>query len=173
MNQNFALYDELQEKLFLLRGELCWGVVGPSAGSMFSMDFGAKHPRKYPVNNPHLSEDCRIYKAAYRIFVQMAPWLILKNGVLLCDQSMSNKPGGEMQNTFPLLEGLIVQECRLRVFPFKFTVMLADGYKVVIGYWDMKFANPEYTLFSIRIHNVYYAVSETLVLKKSFSQESS
>jgi hypothetical protein len=45
---------DLLAALKILPGKTCWSFIGGSGtGSMVSLDFGEKVPRKKPVGNPH------------------------------------------------------------------------------------------------------------------------
>lgn len=84
--------------LSLLVGKPLWGIIaGWGTGSNVSMHFGQKLRLSKPIQNLHLSEDCRMFSGEYGLFLQGVAWRVLHAGVVICDFNSDNRTGCEMQ----------------------------------------------------------------------------
>jgi hypothetical protein len=51
-------------------GEECWAIIaGPGTGSIILLDLGAKLPRDHVLRNPKLTEEERMFEAAFSVHV--------------------------------------------------------------------------------------------------------
>lgn len=84
-----------------LQGKKCWSVVaGSGTGSMVSLGFGEKIPRKVRIRNPTLSEEQQMFFGEFCVFIRNSSWLVIKEEKIICSNEDSNERGGAM------LEGL-------------------------------------------------------------------
>jgi hypothetical protein len=93
--------SELLKSLDTLRGKECWGFIGgPGTGSMITLDFGDKIPRKKAVSNPTLSSEQQKFQGEVVLFIQFAAWRIDFASSVICSSATPNNLDG------PFGEGL-------------------------------------------------------------------
>ncbi len=98
--------DLVAEAAHKLQGLPCWGVIaGQGTGSHVSLLLGMRIPRSRPIANKHLSEEVRWNDPEFSLFVQLAPWELLRGDTLLCNSDSSNLPGDQMLNGLKALIG--------------------------------------------------------------------
>lgn len=71
----------------------CWGIVAAAnTGSALSLQFGAKVPRRHPIDNPALPPDLRTHEGEAILFVDCASWRLDDDVSVVCcandDQSI-------------------------------------------------------------------------------------
>ena len=128
-------FEELKSVLHLVTNKVCWTIIGPSSGSWFSMHIGEKIKRPTPFLNDTFTPDQQNYQGEYTLLFMQIGWGIFKDGVEICDSNSSNTPGGEMDQTFPLLWGKTITKLRIGSTPDKLTITLSDGYEIKARAW--------------------------------------
>lgn len=89
---------EFYSNLDSLIGKECWGIVaGEGTGSILSLKFGEKISREKPIDNPHLSEDCRAFDAEFS-FLIYSPWRLSNSSEILSSSYYDNANDGSMIN---------------------------------------------------------------------------
>ncbi|NVD73742.1 hypothetical protein HUX88_24865 [Duganella sp. BJB1802] len=105
-------------------GEECWGVVGgEGTGSVILLSIGERFLRRRPLTNPHLSELCRFYDAAYSLRI-MCPWRIDSPSKVVAGSHMCNANDG------PMVEGL-KEICGQKILT---VLCLAPAYDITIHF---------------------------------------
>jgi len=89
---------DFYSSLDLLVGKECWGfVAGQGTGSILALNFGKKILREKPVDNPHLSEDCRNFDPEFS-FLIYSPWRLNNSTEILSASYYDNSNDGAMIN---------------------------------------------------------------------------
>jgi hypothetical protein len=102
---NMSMRDTFLRALSALVGEECWGIVGgEGAGSVISLDIGARTLRAKPINNLHLSDLVRRYQGAYALMLH-CPWRIDSESNVVSGSHMSNANDGPMVRGYARLLG--------------------------------------------------------------------
>jgi len=93
-----------------VEGQLCWGFVGVSAGSMFSLEIGRKLKKTTPTNNSMLKEELRNYSGEYVLFTRSSLWVLrdLATGKVITHCNDDNSIDGPMQKSLEALEGELI-----------------------------------------------------------------
>ena len=129
-------------------GELCWSMIGISAGSMFSLDFGDKLKTDFAVNNDKLREDQRHFKGEYSLFVQMTGWRLYQGKNCLCHCNDSNANDGPMVAGLQRLEGQKLLHFESGKSPAELKLIFSDGYRLKLCDWEGVSTEADaYTLF--------------------------
>lgn len=141
--------DVIADAIFGLRGLPCWGVItGQGTGSYVSLMLGMKIQRSRPVANKFLSDDVRRYDAEFSLFIQLAPWELLRGDTLLCNSDSSNLPGDQMLDGLKALIGEKIMEADLNE-GFGLVIRCSSALQLKI-YYDPKSAGNNYSIFSPR-----------------------
>lgn len=107
-----ALVTELESGLLILIGLECWSVK-QGVGSFVDFDFGQKNLRQYPLRNPSLSEEERLYVGERGLFVNHAPWRIEHDGGIVGSWNDDNALDGLMQRNLKQFIGAHVEQVEL------------------------------------------------------------
>lgn len=115
-----------------LKNKECWSVIaGPGSGSVFSLGFGNKKPRKYPLRNQTLSSDERLFEAEFGILVYCA-WRLSRFGIIECGWRDSNEAGGKMQSGLHSLKGKNIQKTDIGSISSDLTIHFSEGFLLQI-----------------------------------------
>lgn len=105
----------LKQYLRSLSKKKCWSVVaGSSTGSMVTLDFGDRIPRKRPMKNPNLSPEQRGFVGEFSMYLQDAAWRLDGRRGPICSSSDDNDLDGPMVTGLRQLKGRVVKEARIR-----------------------------------------------------------
>lgn len=93
--------SELLKSLDTVRGKECWGfIAGPGTGSMITLDFGGKIPRRKPISNPTLSGEQQKFQGDVVLFIQFAAWRIDSASSVICSSTSPNDLDGPFGEGF-------------------------------------------------------------------------
>lgn len=92
--------DGFMQSIQSLSGKLCWDVIGgKGTGSIITLDFGKKIPRRKPLQSKHFSMETQMYEAELSLMIYCA-WRIDSEEQVVCGSNDSNEEQG------PMLQGL-------------------------------------------------------------------
>lgn len=100
---------ELIKRLNALSGKLCWAVTGgKGTGSIITLDFGNKIPRKIPLQNQHISIEKQKFNAETSLVIYCA-WRVDSAEYVLCGSNDSTEEDGVMLQGLKKIVGTHVQ----------------------------------------------------------------
>lgn len=139
---------ELETLLETMKGQSCWSMTGISAGSMFSLDFGARLKRGVPIDNDKLRKDQREFVGEYWLFVRMSGWRLYHGTECICHCNDSNKNDGPMVLGLRQLEGKQMLDFKFSNSPAELMITFSEDYRLFLSDWEgTKPYNDAYTLF--------------------------
>ncbi len=120
--------QELRNALRSLIGQSCWATIaGAGTGSVVSLYFGDKIPRKKRLTNPHLSPEAQGFDGEYVLFIEESAWRIESSEQVLCSSLSSNDNEGPMLSSLHLLQGKRVLDLTLRTPSLDLAVAFEGG----------------------------------------------
>ena len=123
-------------------------MIGVSAGSMFSLDFGNKLKSGMVINNDMLREEQRKFVGEYTLYVCMTGWSLYHDKKCICNCNDSNANDGPMVLGLQRLEEKKLLYFKSGKSPAELRLDFSEGYQLVLSDWEG--VNPEadaYTLF--------------------------
>jgi len=140
--------NELENLLTKMKGQTCWSMIGISAGSMFSLDFGAQVKRDIVIGNDKLRKDQREFVGEYCLFVQMTGWRLYHGSECICHCNDSNKNDGQMVLGLRQLEGKKMLRFKFGNSPAELMIAFSENYRLFLSDWEgVEPDDDAYTLF--------------------------
>jgi hypothetical protein len=127
---------ELDTLFAKMKGQTCWSMIGISAGSWFSLDFGARLKRDIAIGNETLRENQREFTGEYRLFVQMAAWRLYRGSDCICHCNDLNVIDGPMVLGLRQLEQQKVLNFRFGESSPELTIDFSDEYRLFLSDWE-------------------------------------
>jgi len=128
--------NSLETVLAKMVDQTCWSMIGPSAGSMFSLDFGDKQKRKILIKNDKLREEQRNFTGEYRLLAWMTGWHLLHDSKRICDCNDSNENEGAMAMGLRQLEGKKMLRFEFGKSPAELMIAFSKGYHLFLTDWE-------------------------------------
>lgn len=126
-----SIDTKFQKELLQFKGLKCWSVVaGIGSGSRVGLDFGGKIKRRRPLKNQMISEEARLYKGEFSLFLEDCTWRLESQERVMCSSKSENAEGGEMLSELRSLIGLTVNE--FQVFPLSHDLILEFDRKLLL-----------------------------------------
>lgn len=128
--------DELESLLAKMKSQTCWSMVGISAGSMFSLDFGAQLKRNIIIGNDMLRKDQREFVGEHSLFVKHSGWKLYHGSEVICHCNDSNKNDGPMVLGLRQLEGKKMLRFKFGNSPAELMLAFSENYKLFLCDWE-------------------------------------
>jgi hypothetical protein len=153
-NEVLALIKHLAD----LRGKKCWSFIGgPGSGSMLTLDFGEKIPRKRPVSNPTLTTEQQNYVGEVCLFIQNAGWRIDDESSVICSSTSSNDLDGPFGKGLRLILNQRVEKIVV-AHPGLDLRIEFEGKMVLTVFCDQANSEDEACNYSVHINKKTFAV---------------
>jgi len=92
------LIDNFISELNVLKGKECWGIIaGKGTGHNVSIQFGEKILRKNVIPNDYLSDDQRMFKPEFSLFIESS-WRLDSIDKVICSSDDPNDNNGLLVN---------------------------------------------------------------------------
>jgi hypothetical protein len=128
--------NELENLLAKMKGQACWSMIGISAGSMFTLDFGAQLKRGIVIGNDLLRKEQREFCGEYCLFVNMTGWKLYYGSECICHCNDSNKNDGPMVLGLSQLEGKKMLRHKFRNSPAELMIAFSENYRLFLCDWE-------------------------------------
>jgi hypothetical protein len=119
-----------------MKGQTCWSMVGISAGSMFTLDFGAQRKRKIAIGNDMLRKDQREFVGEYTLFVTHSGWRLYHGAEVICHCNDSNANDGPMVLGLSQLEGKKLLRSKFSNSPAELMLAFSENYRLFLCDWE-------------------------------------
>lgn len=124
--------QEFKKLLEHFKGLECWSsIAGEGTGSIFTLSFGKKIPRKISLANPHLTIDQPNYESEYSLMV-WSSWGLYKEALPVCDSNSSNEKDGQMVVGLRELIGKRIKEITLKEKTLDLEIEFDYGYRMIV-----------------------------------------
>lgn len=164
------LENEFIKRMHGLIGEPLWGFVGGmGTGSVVSLSFGEKIPRKRILSNPHLSMNARQYDGSLELFI-MCVWRIDSASEVICGGWSGNKKGEEMLMGLERLCGQKVEEIIIIQPSFDFELRFSNSLWLKV-FCDQTNVSEMYDNYSLFTQDIIYTVATKSILETSLRDD--
>jgi len=141
MEQESTPPEILEGLLAKIVNQPCWSMIGPTAGSMFTLDFGQRRKRDVALRNDKLREEQRQFTGQYSLSVKHSGWRIFQAKKCICHCNDSNETGGPMATGLRQLENRILKRFSFEKSPAE--LMLAFDEQLQLYLCDWEGVSPE------------------------------
>lgn len=115
-----------------LTGEECWSVIcGEGTGSVLSLGFGARRPRRRWLGNPSLPPEERRFEGEYLLFIEAA-WRVERQGEIVSTWTTRGVDSRSGQGLPEMIEGARVVRGQLSEGGLDLQLAFDSGYELIV-----------------------------------------